>query len=60
MSTQEQAWTLLAARALMDGPAYRGLELNGAPVDGPWCARSRAATPRQVIRNTGAARPTSP
>ncbi|WP_328591472.1 alpha-2-macroglobulin family protein [Marimonas lutisalis] len=35
MSTQESAWTLLAARALVNEPEIGGLSVNGAPVQGP-------------------------
>ena len=35
MSTQEQAWTLLATQALIDDPSLAGLTLNGSPVSGP-------------------------
>ena len=35
LSTQESAWTLMAARALVQDPSIAGLTLNGAPVEGP-------------------------
>ncbi|MDK3017771.1 alpha-2-macroglobulin family protein [Pseudodonghicola flavimaris] len=35
-STQEAAWTLLAARALVRAPAESGLRVNGAAVSGPF------------------------
>ncbi|QBF29823.1 alpha-2-macroglobulin family protein [Thalassococcus sp. S3] len=35
-STQEAAWSLLAAHALIDGPGAEGLEVNGAPVSSPF------------------------
>ena len=35
-STQESAWTLLAAHALIDQPERSGLRVNGAPVTGPF------------------------
>jgi uncharacterized protein YfaS (alpha-2-macroglobulin family) len=53
MSTQEQAWTLLAARALMEDPARAGLEVNGTPVDGPLVRKVEAGAPPQAITNTG-------
>lgn len=34
-STQEQVWTLMAARALVQDPSIAGLTLNGEPVEGP-------------------------
>lgn len=34
MSTQEAAWTLLAAQALVKNPEHSGLRVNGAPVSG--------------------------
>ncbi len=54
MSTQEQAWTLLAARALIDDPSANRLTLNGEAVSGPFVRMIEAetATP-QAIRNTG-------
>ena len=39
-STQESAWTLLAAQALIKSPEVSGLRVNGAPVSGPF-ARMR-------------------
>ncbi|MFC3612682.1 alpha-2-macroglobulin family protein [Lutimaribacter marinistellae] len=36
LSTQEAAWSLLAAHALIDDPATSGLLVNGAQVDGPF------------------------
>jgi len=53
MSTQEQAWTLLAARALIDDPALSGLEVNGAPVSGPLVRKVAQGSPVQTITNTG-------
>ena len=35
LSTQEQAWALMAARALLAAPASGGFLLEGAPVAGP-------------------------
>lgn len=55
-STQEATWSLLAVRALMDGPRGSTLTVNGAPVDGPLVRvlgdEARAAPLR--IANTGA------
>lgn len=36
LSTQEAAWTLLAAQALVKSPEISGLRVNGAPVTGPF------------------------
>ncbi|SLN11813.1 hypothetical protein TRL7639_00095 [Falsiruegeria litorea R37] len=36
LSTQEAAWTLLAAQALIKSPEHAGLMVNGAPVSGPF------------------------
>ena len=35
LSTQESAWTLLAAEALVQSPEVSGLLIDGAPTDGP-------------------------
>ncbi|WP_296766591.1 alpha-2-macroglobulin family protein [Sediminimonas sp.] len=35
LSTQEAAWSLLAAHALVDRPEAAGLTLNGTPAEGP-------------------------
>ncbi|MGR3371937.1 MAG: alpha-2-macroglobulin family protein [Pseudooceanicola nanhaiensis] len=54
LSTQEQAWALLAARALVDDPDAQGLELNGAPVAGPMVRALEAETAIGMeIRNSG-------
>lgn len=56
MSTQERAWTLLAAKALIEDTAAAGLTLNGAPVSGPLVRRfSAAGFAPQVIANRGEA-----
>ena len=54
MSTQENAWTLLAAKALIDDPSVSSISLDGAPVDGPFVrtTEARAFTP-MAIRNEG-------
>ena len=36
LSTQESAWSLMAAKALIDRPSGSGLRVNGAPVNGPF------------------------
>ena len=54
LSTQEQVWTLLATRALLDGPTTADLTVNGTPVSGPFVRKVAAdlLTP-QAITNTG-------
>lgn len=53
MSTQEQVWSLMAARALIDDPTTAGLTLNGASVSGPFVRMIEADTlTPQAIRNT--------
>lgn len=43
VSTQEAAWVLLAAHALIDRPGGQALALNGAPVTGPLVRMEEAA-----------------
>ncbi|MHA6264102.1 alpha-2-macroglobulin family protein [Arenibacterium sp. CAU 1754] len=45
LSTQEAAWSLLAARALIRTPEQSGLIVNGAPVAGPFVQVLDNATP---------------
>ncbi len=58
LSTQESAWSLMAARALIDTPATGGtatpaLSVNGAPVPGPFVRMVEAqALTSLAIRNT--------
>lgn len=55
LSTQEQAWTLLAARALIDAAPRQGFTVNGAALSGPLVevlADDTAAGPMD-IRNGG-------
>jgi len=53
MSTQEQAWMLLAARALSDQGAAMKLEIDGAAHDGAWSKRLEgpavAAAPVSIV-----------
>lgn len=42
LSTQEQAWALLAAHAMVQDPTVSGLELDGAPLAGPFVRRIAA------------------
>ncbi|MGB2201198.1 MAG: alpha-2-macroglobulin family protein [Pseudooceanicola atlanticus] len=54
MSTQESAWTLLAAKALIDDPSIAGLSLNGETVEGPFVRAMEAETlTPMAIRNEG-------
>jgi len=53
LSTQEQVWTLLAARALIDDPARAGLAVDGVPVAGPLVRRVHAGDAPLAIANTG-------
>jgi uncharacterized protein YfaS (alpha-2-macroglobulin family) len=53
MSTQEQAWSLLAARALMRDPSAAGLTLDGETVAGPFVKRFTTADAPRVIGNAG-------
>ncbi|HEY9040495.1 MAG TPA: alpha-2-macroglobulin family protein [Roseovarius sp.] len=53
LSTQEEAWSLLAARALIDDTSAQGLTLNGAPVTGPFIRKVEAGMVQpQTITNT--------
>jgi len=54
LSTQESAWTLLAAKALIDDPVAANLSLDGAKVTGPFVrtTAAQAFTP-MAIRNDG-------
>ncbi|WPL16928.1 hypothetical protein Thiowin_01908 [Thiorhodovibrio winogradskyi] len=57
LSTQEQAWLVLAAQAQMTGATTPELEIDGQPHKGPWNRRFDAvdlATEPLVIRNLGA------
>ena len=55
LSTQESAWTLMAAQALISDPATAGLSVDGATVEGPMIRTLRGTAPTPVaIRNEGA------
>lgn len=57
-STQEAAWTLLAAHALVDDPTTNALEVDGAPADGPLVQLLEGASADPVeITNTGSDTP---
>ncbi|WP_424985068.1 MG2 domain-containing protein [Microbulbifer sp. S227A] len=51
LSTQEAAWTLLAAQALIATPEQSGLRVDGAPVSGPFVQvlGNEAAQPGMTI-----------
>ncbi|AAV93461.1 alpha-2-macroglobulin family protein [Ruegeria pomeroyi] len=51
MSTQEAAWSLLAAQALVKQPEQSGLRVNGAAVDGPF-VQVLAGTSDEVLNIT--------
>ncbi|MEQ5869304.1 alpha-2-macroglobulin family protein [Sagittula sp. NFXS13] len=53
LSTQEQAWSLMAAKALVTDPTVSGLSLDGAALSGPFVRRipARDLEP-MVLRNT--------
>jgi uncharacterized protein YfaS (alpha-2-macroglobulin family) len=53
-STQDQAWMLLAAHALMDGAAKPRLSVNGRPQDGAFFQRGRLV---DLASEPSAARP---
>ncbi|WP_324752638.1 alpha-2-macroglobulin family protein [Roseovarius sp. Pro17] len=53
MSTQEEAWSLLAANALIKDSSSQGLTVNGDPVTGPFIRKLEAETlTPQRIENT--------
>ncbi|MDA7423538.1 alpha-2-macroglobulin family protein [Thalassococcus lentus] len=50
LSTQEQAWALLAAHAMVQDPTVSGLSINDAPLAGPFVRRieGRDLQPMQI------------
>lgn len=55
-STQESAWTLLAAKALVEDPSAGNISVDGVPVAGPMVGAAEAeAAIGMAIRNEGAA-----
>jgi len=54
MSTQEAAWSLLAAHALIKDPEQSGLRVNGAPVDGPFVQVLKGDGPVESLSITAA------
>lgn len=53
LSTQEQAWALLAAHAMVADPSASGVELDGQPVRGPMVRRFGNGDAPRTITNTG-------
>ncbi|KUF10524.1 alpha-2-macroglobulin family protein [Pseudoponticoccus marisrubri] len=54
LSTQEQAWALLAAHAMVQDPSVSGLELEGEALTGPFVRRLQAAgLEPMTLTNTG-------
>lgn len=49
LSTQEKAWALLAAHAMVQDPTVSGLALNGAPLAGPFVRRIEAEGMEAVL-----------
>ena len=51
MSTQEEAWSLLAANALIKDASTQGLTVNGEPVTGPFIRKVAAQTlvPERIV-----------
>ncbi|MAY44076.1 MAG: PAN domain-containing protein [Rhodobacteraceae bacterium] len=56
-STQEAAWTLLAAQALVQSPEASGLLIDGTPADGPFVRRREAGEGGSVVITSAADRP---
>ncbi len=54
LSTQEAAWTLLAAHALTDAPETSGLMLDGVPAPGPFLKVSAGDPARHITTRDGA------
>ena len=56
LSSQEQVWALMAARALIQSPGTEGLTVNGATVSGPFVRTAYAGDPSlQVLQNNSSA-----
>ncbi|MDD9743028.1 MULTISPECIES: alpha-2-macroglobulin family protein [Marinovum] len=53
LSTQEQAWSLLAAHAMVTEPAVSGILLDGEPVTGPLVRRFDGGAAPRSITNGG-------
>lgn len=53
-STQEQAWALLAAHAMVQDPTVSGISVDGAPAQGPFVRRIDGGSLQPMaIANTG-------
>ncbi|MBS0123432.1 alpha-2-macroglobulin family protein [Thetidibacter halocola] len=53
-STQEQAWALLAAHAMVQDPTVSGIDVDGVPATGPFLRRlTGAGLEPMTITNTG-------
>ncbi|SFD65661.1 alpha-2-macroglobulin family protein [Roseivivax sediminis] len=53
MSTQDQAWSLLAAQALVGDAGAPGLSVDGAVSEGPYVRRLSGRVSTQELRNAG-------
>ncbi|SNX69672.1 hypothetical protein SAMN05878503_104157 [Cereibacter ovatus] len=53
LSTQEAAWTLLAANALIDRPDVAGVRIGGLPATGPLVRVLAAGAPPVAVENDG-------
>lgn len=58
LSTQEQAWALLAAHAMVQDPTVSGLTLDGAPLAGPFVRRIEAEGLQPVTLTNTSDQPT--
>ncbi|WP_421905959.1 alpha-2-macroglobulin family protein [Mameliella sp.] len=58
LSTQEKAWALLAAHAMVQDPTVSGLALNGEPLTGPFVRRIEAEGLEPVALTNTSDKPT--
>ena len=58
LSTQEKAWALLAAHAMVQDPTVSGLALNGEPLSGPFVRRIEAEGLEPVALTNTSDKPT--
>ncbi|MGP6089132.1 alpha-2-macroglobulin family protein [Antarctobacter jejuensis] len=58
LSTQEQAWALLAAHAMVQDPTVSGLALDGQPLAGPFVRRIEAQDLQPVTLTNTSDQPT--
>lgn len=54
LSTQEATWTLLAAKALIEGAGSDGISIDGSAVTGPLVRVLDSAAAPMVVKNDGA------